>query len=116
MKSRPPRLSSDGSEPDLLSQLDGLDREAFELLYETYFARVYSYFRRRFETVAAAEEATEEALTAIFDAISTGRAQLPLKPWILSKVRAVERDVRSQSLAKVSAASRDPRLAVRVRS
>jgi hypothetical protein len=103
-KALPSLLSAKSeSAPALLDRLRRGDREAFEVLYEVSFLRVYGYFCRRLRTEAAAERATEAALTVIFSTASTGRLQLPLWRWIFSHVRAVEARVRRALPDAVSA-------------
>ena len=102
MKARPRGPLQSASKPELLAKIERADQAAFDAFYEEYFSRVYSYFRRRFGTVPEVEEATDCALTAIFEAISLGQPQLPLESWILSTVRAVEaRRLKPPGLAKV---------------
>jgi len=78
------------STPELLARLRCGDRAAFEVVYEGCFLRVYGYFSRRLRSAAAAERATEAALTAVFSALCEGRGQLPLPHWIFGHVLRVE--------------------------
>jgi DNA-directed RNA polymerase specialized sigma24 family protein len=73
----------------LLAGLRRADAGAFDALYEGYFSRIYSYFRRRLETVTEAEKATEAALTAVFQEISSAPSEVPLGRWIFGQVRGV---------------------------
>jgi hypothetical protein len=115
---RPARSSPEsGSDRELLTKLRSADREAFDALYEAYFFRIYSYFRRRLETQTDAEGATEAALTAIFQDISGGRSQMPLHHWTFSKVRAMKDwSVKSPQPPEAVSVSTVPRSAPPVRS
>ncbi|HTF36172.1 MAG TPA: hypothetical protein VK714_21020 [Myxococcota bacterium] len=117
-QARPPRsFFESGSDRELLAKLRRADRDVFDALYEAYFFRIYRYFRRRLETIADAERATESALTAIFDAVADGRSRAPLHHWIFARVRAMKNwGVQSPQHPEAAAVSMEQRSAAPVRS
>jgi len=82
------RLSSDSTakrtrtDQELLEGIRKSSEEDFNLLYERYFQRVYSFAYARLRNRADAEEVTQEAFTAVFRSIDHYRGQSSLLSWI----------------------------------
>jgi RNA polymerase sigma-70 factor (ECF subfamily) len=65
--------------------IDGIRRaseEDFNLLYDRYFQRVYSFAYNRLRNRADAEEVVQETFTAVFRSIDAYRGQSSLLSWI----------------------------------
>ncbi|HEY5657067.1 MAG TPA: RNA polymerase sigma factor [Myxococcota bacterium] len=58
------------------------DEEAFNVLYERYFQRVYNFAYARLRNGADAEEAVQEIFTAVFRSIEGYGGRSPLLSWI----------------------------------
>jgi RNA polymerase sigma-70 factor (ECF subfamily) len=71
----PPPPSPDASDAELLARAGERDREAFELLYGRYVRPVFSLALRRLGDRGHAEDAVQEAFTAIWRSASTYRPE-----------------------------------------
>jgi RNA polymerase sigma-70 factor (ECF subfamily) len=71
----PPPPSPDASDAELLARVGERDREAFELLYGRYVRPVFSLALRRLGDRGHAEDAVQEAFTAIWRSASTYRPE-----------------------------------------
>ena len=82
------RTRSQPSHPipqDDLQIVEGIRRaseEDFNLLYERYFQRVYSFAYMRLRNRADAEEVVQETFTVVFRSIDAYRGQSSLLSWI----------------------------------
>jgi RNA polymerase sigma-70 factor (ECF subfamily) len=82
------RLSSDSTakctrtDQELLEGIRRSSEEDFNLLYERYFQRVYSFAYARLRNRADAEEVVQETFTAVFRSIDLYRGQSSLLSWI----------------------------------
>ncbi|MDE0885322.1 MAG: RNA polymerase sigma factor [Myxococcota bacterium] len=65
------------------------DREAFELLYERYFTRIYRFIARRMGVRADVEETTQEVFIAVFSSLDSFRGEAPFSAWIYGVTRRV---------------------------
>ncbi len=65
------------------------DREAFELLYERYFKRIYRFIDRRMGIRADVEETTQEVFIAVFSSLESFRGEAPFSAWIFGVTRRV---------------------------
>lgn len=78
---QPPQPSAKGD----LEIVEGIRRaseEDFNLLYERYFQRVYSFAYMRLRNRADAEEVVQETFTVVFRSIDAYRGQSSLLSWI----------------------------------
>jgi RNA polymerase sigma-70 factor, ECF subfamily len=70
-----PPAPLDPSDVELLSRVGERDREAFEILYGRYIRSVFGLALRRLGDRATAEDAVQEAFTAIWRSASTYRPE-----------------------------------------
>ena len=78
-------VRTDGQEPSDTELIEGIRRsnEAdFNLLYERYFPRVYSFAYLRLRNRADTEEVVQDVFTAVFRSIDAYRGQSSLLAWI----------------------------------
>jgi RNA polymerase sigma factor (sigma-70 family) len=78
-------VRSNGQEPTDTELIEGIRRsnEAdFNLLYERYFQRVYSFAYLRLHNRADTEEVVQDVFTAVFRSIEAYRGQSSLLAWI----------------------------------
>ena len=78
----------DTSDADLLSRVGKRDRAAFELLYERYVRSVFGLALRRLGDRHRAEDATQEAFTAIWRSAATYKPERgPAAGWLYAVAR-----------------------------
>ncbi len=75
------------SDDELVSQILGGDSQAFELLYEAYFPRVYRFALSRLGNTAEAEDVTQEVFFTVFNVLGSFRGQSSLLVWIFGITR-----------------------------
>ena len=66
--------------------LDG-SREHFEMLYESYFPRVYRFALKRLGDPSEAEDVTQEVFFTVFDALESFEGKSTLLVWIFGITR-----------------------------
>lgn len=74
-----------GQEPtdaELIERIRGADEAAFNLLYERYFQRIYSFVYLRLRNRADTEEVVQDIFTAVFRSIDAYRGRSSLLAWI----------------------------------
>jgi len=70
------------------------DREAFGLLYDRWFDRIYGYCHRRLQTHAAAEDATSQTFLKALAGITSYRPDaVPFRAWLFTIAHNVVVDV-----------------------
>jgi len=74
---------------DLIRRVEAGDQQAFTILYERYFPRVYRFVRRRLDNPADTEETVQEAFTNVFTSISGFRGEAPFEAWVLGLTRRI---------------------------
>ena len=60
------------SDSELVAKILAGSRPEFDLLYESYFPRVYRFALRRLRDAGEAEDVTQEVFLAVFHSLSTG--------------------------------------------
>jgi len=70
------------SDSELIEGIRASSEEAFNLLYERYFPRVYSFAYLRLRSRADTEEVVQDIFTAVFRSIDAYRGQSSLLAWI----------------------------------
>ena len=75
------------SDEELVTRILAGDAEAFDLLYETYFSRVYRFAMKRLRDSAEAEDVTQEVFLTVFHALGSYRGQSSLLVWIFGVTR-----------------------------
>ena len=75
------------SDAQLVANILAGSRRDFELLYETYFPRVYSFAQRRLHDAAESEDVTQEVFLAVFRSLSSFQGTSSLLVWIFGITR-----------------------------
>ena len=75
------------SDEELIEQICGGDRTAFDLLYERYFPRVFGYVNRRLSNRADVEETVQEVFINVFSSLDSFRGEGPFAAWVLGVSR-----------------------------
>ncbi len=63
------------------------DEAAFQLLYDRYFRRVYSFLDRRLGNRADVEETVQEVFINVFSSIDGFRGEAPFAAWVFGITR-----------------------------
>lgn len=80
---RPARPDGDGhSDQILLERIRAGDEQAFSVLYERYFQRVYNFAYARLRNRADAEEAAQDTFIAVFRSIDAYQGKSSLLSWV----------------------------------
>ena len=83
------RLDEVGSDERLIAQVCGGDERAFQVLYDRYFPRVFSFVRKRLNNRADAEETVQEIFINVFSSIGSYRGESPFAAWVLGVSRRI---------------------------
>jgi RNA polymerase sigma-70 factor (ECF subfamily) len=75
------------SDSELVDQILGGSREHFELLYESYFPRVYGFALKRLGDPGEAEDVAQEVFLTLLDALKSFQGQSTLLVWIFGITR-----------------------------
>jgi RNA polymerase sigma-70 factor (ECF subfamily) len=75
------------SDAELVTQILAGDADAFDLLYETYFPRVYRFALKRLRDAGEAEDVTQEVFLTVYRALGSYRGQSSLLVWIFGVTR-----------------------------
>ena len=75
------------SDEELVEEILGGSVEAFSLLYETYFPRVYRFAVKRLRDTGEAEDVTQEVFLTVFNVLASFRGQSSLLVWIFGITR-----------------------------
>jgi RNA polymerase sigma-70 factor (ECF subfamily) len=75
------------SDEALVERLRSGDREAFEILYDRYFPRIYSFVDRRLRSREDAEETVQEVFFHLFSSIHGFRGEAPFAAWLFGLTR-----------------------------
>ena len=78
------------------------DQEAFEILYERYFPRVYRFVSRRLSNRSDVEETVQEVFINVFSSLDSYRREAPFGAWVLGVSR---RTVASEIKTRLSGGS-----------
>jgi RNA polymerase sigma-70 factor (ECF subfamily) len=70
------------TDAQLVAAICRKDEDAFNVLYERYFQRVYNFAYARMHNCADAEEVVQETFTAVFKSIDAYGGRSPLLSWI----------------------------------
>jgi RNA polymerase sigma-70 factor (ECF subfamily) len=83
----PDREAPQASDQELVEQILKGDREAFELLYETYFRRIYRFALRRLGDAGEAEDVTQEVFLTVIKALPSFQGTSSLLVWMFGITR-----------------------------
>jgi RNA polymerase sigma-70 factor (ECF subfamily) len=75
------------SDQELVEQILKGDREAFELLYDTFFQRIYRFAVRRLGDSAEAEDVTQEVFMTVVKALPSFQGTSSLLVWMFGITR-----------------------------
>ena len=75
------------SDEELVERILSGDRKAFDLLYETYFPRVYGFALKRLRDAGEAEDVTQEVFLSVFNVLGSYRGNSSLLVWIFGITR-----------------------------
>jgi RNA polymerase sigma-70 factor (ECF subfamily) len=75
------------SDRELVDQILAGSREHFDLLYETYFPRVYRFALKRLRDPGEAEDVAQDVFVILMRALSSYRGQSSLLVWIFGITR-----------------------------
>jgi RNA polymerase sigma-70 factor (ECF subfamily) len=75
------------SDAELVEQILSGDQKAFDLLYETYFPRVYGFAFKRLRDAGDAEDVTQEVFLTVFNVLGSYRGNSSLLVWIFGITR-----------------------------
>lgn len=75
------------SDEELVEQILAGDREAFDLLYRTYFDRVYRFALKRLNDPGEAEDVTQEVFITVFRVLDSWAGNSSLLVWIFGITR-----------------------------
>jgi RNA polymerase sigma-70 factor (ECF subfamily) len=75
------------SDREFVEQILKGDRKAFELLYETYFRRIYRFALRRLGDSGEAEDVTQEVFLAVIKALPYFQGTSSLLVWMFGITR-----------------------------
>jgi RNA polymerase sigma-70 factor (ECF subfamily) len=81
---KPERIASD---EELVERICAGEAEAFELLYQRYFKRVFAFVKRRLRSREDAEEVVQEAFLNVFSSLASFRGEAPFAAWVLGLTR-----------------------------
>ena len=84
MSQSEPPWSSDG---ELVQQILSGSRQHFEILYDSYFPRVYRFALKRLGDPAEAEDVAQEVFFTVFRALASYQGNAPLLIWIFGITR-----------------------------
>jgi RNA polymerase sigma-70 factor (ECF subfamily) len=75
------------SDAELVERILSGDQKAFDLLYETYFPRVYGFALKRLRDAGEAEDVTQEVFLTVFNVLGSYRGNSSLLVWIFGITR-----------------------------
>jgi RNA polymerase sigma-70 factor (ECF subfamily) len=71
----------------LIERVTNGDEDAFEILYERYFPRVFGFVRRRLGNRADTEETVQEVFINVFSSLGSFRGEAAFASWVLGVTR-----------------------------
>jgi RNA polymerase sigma-70 factor (ECF subfamily) len=79
----------DRTEPDeqLIERILDGEKEAFDVLYDRYFRRVFGFVHRRLHNRADTEEIVQEVFIGVFSSLGSFRGEAPFAAWVLGIAR-----------------------------
>lgn len=81
-QSRRSRAAGERSDAQLIEGIRRADQADFAVLYDRYFARIYSFAYGKLRNHADTEEVVQETFVAVFRSIDAFRGQSSLLSWI----------------------------------
>jgi len=81
--------ADEATDREIVDRVRKGDRQAFEVLYERYFRRIYRFIDQRMGVRADVEETTQEVFIAVFSSLDSFRGEAPFSAWIYGVTRRV---------------------------
>ncbi len=81
------RVESWTSDDELVGRILKGDVEAFDLLYDSYFPRVYGFALKRLRDPGEAEDVAQEVLFTVFNCLESFKGESRLLVWIFGITR-----------------------------
>ena len=75
------------SDAELVERILSGEQKAFDLLYDTYFPRVYGFALKRLRDAGEAEDVTQEVFLTVFNVLGSYRGSSSLLVWIFGITR-----------------------------
>lgn len=75
------------SDDELVARLCEGDKEAFELVYDRYFPRIFAFVEKRLRNRADTEETVQEVFINVFNSIESFRGEAPFAAWVFGLTR-----------------------------
>ena len=75
------------SDEALVERICAGEVEAFDVLYQRYFKRVYHFVKRRLRNREDTEETVQEAFINLFSSLASFRGEAPFSAWVLGLTR-----------------------------
>ncbi len=76
-----PAATEPDSDQQLIEHITAGDKAAFDVLYERYFPRVFSFVNKRLGNRADTEEIVQEVFINVFSSLGSYRGEAPFPPW-----------------------------------
>ncbi len=93
----------------LIKRTESGDQEAFEILYERYFPRVYRFVSRRLDNRSDVEETVQEVFINVFSSMASFRGEAPFVSWVLGLTRrTIAARFKKKRLATVPLETEEP--------
>ena len=87
MAAAPAGFAEQSVDEALVVRLREGDRSAFDLLYRSYFPRVYRFVDRRLSNRADVEETVQEVFFNLFSSLASFRGDAPFAAWVFGVTR-----------------------------
>lgn len=104
--------ATDG-EPDelLVARVRAGERQAFDILYDRYLKRVYSFVQRRMGNPADSEELVQEVFLSAFSSLDSFRGESSFASWVLGIARRTVANRYKRKRARSVSLGSDPDVA-----
>jgi len=87
MAALPAEVGCPAPDEVLVERVRAGDQQAFEELYDRYFARVHHFVARRLRNRADADETVQEVFVNVFASIDSYRGEAPFGAWLFGLTR-----------------------------
>jgi RNA polymerase sigma-70 factor (ECF subfamily) len=78
------RVESDPvTDEQLIERIVAGEEEAFSVLYDRYFTRVFRFVQKRLNNRADVEDTVQEVFIAVFSSLESYRGEAPFGAWVL---------------------------------
>jgi RNA polymerase sigma-70 factor (ECF subfamily) len=77
----------EGLDEQLIERILDGEKEAFDVIYDRYFRRVFSFVNRRLHNRADTEETVQDVFIGVFSSLGSFRGEAPFAAWVLGIAR-----------------------------